>query len=637
MSENIKHECGIALIRLLKPLDYYVKKYGTALYGLDRMYLLMEKQHNRGQDGAGLASVKLDMPAGRPYIDMARSVAASPIKDVFAQTVAEIDANLSLKPELKKDEEAFWYKENVAFASEIFLGHLRYGTFGKNDIRNIHPFIRESNWKTRNLILAGNFNLTNIDELFSILVDSGQHPVQTGDTRTVLELLAKVLDRENHRLYLQYKAANINKVEISELLPKALDIEKIVREVATNWDGGFVFSGLLGHGDAFVLRDANGIRPAYYYLDDEVLVVASERPVIQTTFNVPFEDVKELEAGHLLLCKKSGEVSINPCLPKSKEGKKACSFEHIYFSRGTDAQIYQERKMLGRLMVPEILKAINYDIENTVFSSIPNTAQVAFNGMHEGLRDYCQEIQRDKILALNAIPTKEDLEKILKLHPRVDQIAVKDAKLRTFITQDDVRDDLVSHVYDVTYGLVKEHKDTLVVVDDSIVRGTTLKQSIIRILDRLGPKKIIVVSSAPQIRYPDCYGIDMAILGDFIAFQATIALLKERGLYSIIEDVYAKCKAQESLPKAEVKNYVKEIYAPFSTEEISKKIAELITSDSINAEVEVIYQSVENLHKSCPKNKGDWYFTGDYPTLGGNVVLNKALINYMEDRNIRAY
>ncbi|MEG1718428.1 MAG: amidophosphoribosyltransferase [Bacteroidales bacterium] len=634
MSEAIKHECGIAMIRLRKPLSYYEQKYGVGLYGLRKMYLLMEKQHNRGQDGAGMANIKFDMPPGETYIDVIRSNADTPIKDVFEKTFSSIKK--LVESNIEKLNDTAWLKEHVPFSGELFLGHLRYGTFGKNDIGNIHPFIRESNWKTRNLVLAGNFNLTNIDELFEDLVCCGQHPVRMGDTVTVLEKIAKLLDHENQKLYDAYKAEGLNKIQISEKMPQALDVKKIIQKVAKSWDGGFVFAGMLGYGDAFVLRDRHGIRPAYYYLDEEVLVVASERPVIQTTFNVPLEEVHELPAGNIILSKYTGEVSISPCLEKAEEIK-SCSFEHIYFSRGTDAGIYAERKKLGALLVPDVLKAIDYDLKNAVFSSIPNTAQVAFNGMRDALYSYCRSVQAEKIMALGKDLNLEKLEEILKIAPRTDQIVVKDAKMRTFITRDDERDDLVSHVYDVTYGQVREYVDTLVVVDDSIVRGTTLKQSILRILDRLGPKKIVVVSSAPQIRYPDCYGIDMAKLSDFIAFQAAVALLKERGKGSILEEVYEKTKAQMQRPKEEVKNYVREIYKPFTAEEISDKIGDLLSPKDIRAEVKVIYQSIDHLHEACPESKGDWYFSGKYPTPGGNVVVSRSFLNFMENKNKRAY
>lgn len=634
MSDAIKHECGIALLRLRKPIEYYRKKYGDSLYGLGKMYLLMEKQHNRGQDGAGMACIKFGMPPGSTYTDVVRSNSATPIKEIFQQTYSQIERLAGSDRSRYADMD--WVKQNLPFSGELFLGHLRYGTFGKNDIRNIHPFIRQSNWKTRNLIIAGNFNLTNIDELFDDLVDSGQHPVMLGDTITVLEKLAKFLDHENQRLYDKYKQAGHSKVEISAIMPEALDLKAIVKKVAEGWDGGFVFGGMVGYGDAFVIRDAKGIRPAFYYMDDEVLVVASERPAIQTVFNVPFEQVKELPAGHIILSRYSGEVEVTPCL-KTDGALAPCSFEHIYFSRGTDAEIYRERKRLGALLVPDVLKAINYDLENTVFTSIPNTAQVAYTGMREEIYAYNERQKIEAIMALGANPKKEDLERVLLFSPRMEQIVVKDAKMRTFITGDDQRKNLVNHIYDVTYGQVREYRDTLVAIDDSIVRGTTLRESILRILDRLGPKKIVIVSSAPQIRYPDCYGIDMAKLGDFIAFQATVSLLRERGLEEVLTDTYRKCKEQLEKPRREAVNHVKAVYAPFTDAEISARIAQMLKTEAIQAEVAVIYQSVENLHKACPHSQGDWYFTGNYPTPGGNAVACRAFVNYMENKNTRAY
>lgn len=634
MSENIKHECGIAMLRLRKPIEYYREKYGDSLYGLGKMYVLMEKQHNRGQDGAGMACIKFGMPPGTTYTDVVRSNSATPIKEIFQQTYAQIESLVGSDKSRYADMD--WVKNNLPFSGELFLGHLRYGTFGKNDIRNIHPFVRQSNWKTRNLIIAGNFNLTNIDELFDDLVNSGQHPVMLGDTITVLEKLAKFLDHENQRLYDQYKQAGHSKVEISAIMPQALDLKEIVRKVAQDWDGGFVFGGMVGYGDAFVIRDAKGIRPAFYYMDDEVLVVASERPVIQTVFNVPFEQVKELPAGHIILSHYNGEVDITPCLKPAGE-LSPCSFEHIYFSRGTDAEIYRERKRLGALLVPDVLKEIEYDLENTVFTSIPNTAQVAYTGMREGVYDYNERQKIEKVMALGANPKREELEKVLLFSPRMEQIVVKDAKMRTFITGDDQRKNLVNHIYDVTYGQVREFRDTLVAIDDSIVRGTTLRESILRMLDRLCPKKIVIVSSAPQIRYPDCYGIDMAKLGDFIAFQATVSLLKEQGREDILADTYRKCREQLEKPRNEAVNHVKAVYAPFTDAQISEKIAQMLRTDAIKAEVAVIYQSVENLHKACPNSHGDWYFTGNYPTPGGNAVACRAFVNYMENKNTRAY
>jgi amidophosphoribosyltransferase len=633
MSEAIKHECGIALVRLLKPLEYYLGKYGSSIYGLQKLHLLMQKQHNRGQDGAGMACVKLDLPAGKKYIDRIRSNAASPIQKIFNQTYDQFRELKEKHPQRIQD--VGWLKEHLPFTGELFLGHLRYGTYGGNAIKNLHPLKRANNWKTRNLLLAGNFNMTNNDELIQTLVDLGQFPQETSDTITVLEKIGHFLDEENERLYQELKVQGISKKEATEYIIQKLDMLPILRESAKRWDGGYVIGGLLGHGDAFVMRDPAGIRPAFYYADDEIVVAASERPVIQTALNVPIEKITELLPGHALIIKKDGfvrEEAFIQSLPK-----KSCSFERIYFSRGTDRDIYLERKKLGQLLAKPILQSIDFDLKNTVFSYIPNTASVAFQGFVEALNDFSAEQIKEKILREKQNLSRERLEVIFSQRPRIETVAVKDAKLRTFITADQQRNDLVAHVYDVTYGIVRNQKDTLVVLDDSIVRGTTLKQSIIRILDRLHPKKIIIVSSAPQIRYPDCYGIDMAKLGDFIAFRAAIALLKETHQEHIINEVYALCKAQENLPKEEVVNVVKEIYKPFTAEQISAKIAQLVTSSEIEAEVSVIYQSVENLHKAIPGHQGDWYFTGDYPTPGGNKVVNQSFINYVEGRNERAY
>ncbi|MCT4581892.1 MAG: amidophosphoribosyltransferase [Flavobacteriales bacterium] len=633
MSDAIQHECGIALLRLKKPLEFYHKKYGTAFYGLNKMYLLMEKQHNRGQDGAGIANIKFDMEPGNRYISRHRSVAQKPIQDLFSY-VNERFKKLELNdPEKLNDVQ--WLKQNEGFTGELFLGHLRYGTYGKNSIENCHPFLRTNNWMTKNLALAGNFNLTNVDELFGLLVDIGQHPKQKSDTVTVLEKIGHYLDDANQQLFEKYKAEGKSYVEISELIAQNIDIQKILQQSAVDWDGGYVMAGLLGHGDAFVLRDPNGIRPAFWYDDEEITVVASERPIIQTAFNIKWEEIQEVTPGSALIIPKNGAVEEKSVKPKLEE--KQCSFERIYFSRGTDKDIYQERLELGRLVTPKVLEAVDYDLRNSVFSFIPNTAETAYYGMLKATESYLNEIKLRKIKELGDNPKDEDLVDILSIRTRADKVMVKDAKLRTFITQDDARDDMVAHVYDITYGSVKRETDNLVVIDDSIVRGTTLKQSVIRILDRLSPKKIVVVSSAPQIRYPDCYGIDMAKLGDFIAFQAAIALLKEQGKAHIIDEVYQKSKAQVGLPKEDVVNYVKEIYAPFTDEEISEKISQLLTHKDINADVTIIYQSVADLHKAVPNNTGDWYFTGDYPTPGGNKVVNQAFVNYVEGKNVRAY
>ena len=632
MSDAIKHECGIALVRLLKPLDYYIKKYGSATYGIDKMYLLMEKQHNRGQDGAGIANIKFDVEPGQRYISRYRSNDSQPIVDIFTKINSKFEAVQHHDPNLLKD--ADWLKKNVAFTGELFLGHLRYGTFGGNSIEQCHPFLRQNNWMTRNLVIAGNFNLTNVDELFQILVEIGQHPKQISDTVTIMEKIGHYLDEGNQLLYDKFKAEGHPRIEISKLIARDLNLQKILANSAADWDGGYVMAGLIGHGDAFVLRDPSGIRPAFYYQNDEVVVVASERPVIQTAFNVSIETIHEIKPGHALIIKKNGKVSEEKV--KEPLEKRACSFERIYFSRGSDKDIYIERKQLGRNICPQILKAIDNDLENSVFSFIPNTAEISFYGMMKGLQDKLNEIKLTKIKALGSNPSDSDLQKILSLRNRIEKIAVKDAKLRTFITQDNSRDNLVAHVYDITYGTVFT-TDNLVIIDDSIVRGTTLKQSILRILDRLNPKKIVVVSSAPQIRYPDCYGIDMAKLGDFIAFQAAISLLKDHGKLAIIDETYRQCKAQEKLPKDKIVNHVKAIYDSFNAEELSKKISELLTPENINAKVEIVYQSIEGLHDACPNHKGDWYFTGNYPTPGGNKVVNNAFIYYYEGKNKRAY
>lgn len=633
MSDAVKHECGIAFVRLLKPLEYYRAKYGTSFYGVNKMYLLMEKQHNRGQDGAGIASIKLDTQPGMRYVNRLRSVAATPIKDIFETIYSEFERLGKQNPDCLTDVN--WLKENAQFTGEVFLGHLRYGTFGNHSVDYIHPFYRPNNWKTRSLLLAGNFNLTNVDELFKNLIDSGQHPVETSDTVTVLEKIGHFLDEEVQNLYNHFKNLGQSNRQITDSIAECINVESILRNASKHWDGGYAMAGMIGQGDAFIFRDPSGIRPAFYYADDEIVVAASERPVIMTTFDVKFEDVKEIAPGSALLVKKNGSYS-TPQIIEPLE-RKSCSFERIYFSRGTDKEIYQERKNLGRHLVPAVLKAVNYDLKNTVFSYIPNTASVAFRGLAEGMESYCNQLKRDQILQLKEIPSQEQLDEILKLRPRVERIAVKDVKLRTFITQDNQRDDLVAHVYDVTYGAVNSNVDTLVVLDDSIVRGTTLKKSILKILDRLEPKKIIIVSSAPQIRYPDCYGIDMAKLNDFIAFQAVIALLKDKKMNSLINEVYAACKEEVKKPKEAQQNCVRRIYEPFSAEQISAKITQLLTPSDINAEVEIIYQTIEDLHKSCPGDRGDWYFTGKYPTAGGNKVVNQSFINYIEGRNERAY
>ncbi|MGD9929169.1 MAG: amidophosphoribosyltransferase [Mangrovibacterium sp.] len=632
MSELIKHECGIALIRLRKPLSYYQEKYGTWQYGLNKLYLLMEKQHNRGQDGAGVVSVKLNLRPGQEYINRYRSIEQNPIKDVFDKV------SKSVKKAVKSGKDIndlSWVYENLPYAGELYLGHLRYGTFGNNSIDFVHPVMRQNNWKSRTLVLAGNFNLTNTDELFQKLIDLGQHPKNYTDTVTALEKVGHFLDEENQFRFRQYKNEGYSNREISPLIEKNLDVQSIVENASKDWDGGYAMAGLIGHGDAFVARDPWGIRPAHYYIDDEIVVVASERPVIQTVMNVKGDDVKQINPGEALIIKKDGSVSSQ--MVRVPHKRRSCSFERIYFSRGSDKDIYQERKELGRLLAPTILKAVNFDVKNTVFSYIPNTSETAFYGMMKGVREHLLAWKKEQIRSKNGSMPEKELEEIISLEPRVEKIAIKDVKLRTFIADDASRDDLVAHVYDVTYGVIRENEDTLVIIDDSIVRGTTLKKSILKILDRLNPKRIIVVSSAPQIRYPDCYGIDMAVLGKFIAFNAAIELLKDHNKEQVIDEVYNKCKAQQNLPKEEIVNYVKEIYRQFTPEQISAKIAELLKPEGCGAEVDIVYQSIENLHAACPNDTGDWYFTGDYPTPGGNKVVNTSFINYVEGFEGRAY
>ncbi|WP_064965934.1 amidophosphoribosyltransferase [Tenacibaculum ovolyticum] len=632
MSDAIKHECGIAMVRLLKPLQYYKDKYGTAFYGVNKMYLLMEKQHNRGQDGAGLASIKFNVEPGTRYISRVRSNQPQPIKDIFGKVNDRINGVFEEHPDKVNDVK--WQEENVPYLGNLFLGHVRYGTFGKNSIESVHPFLRQRNWKHQNLLVAGNFNMTNSKQLMDDLVELGQHPKEFTDTVTVMEKIGHFLEAEVSDLYIKAKEAGFSKKNASPYIEENLDIQRILKRSAKNWDGGYAMAGLLGHGDAFVLRDPSAIRPAFYYQDDEVVVIASERPAIQTVFNVAIDKIKEIDRGHALIIKKSGETTMAPVL--EQRVKKACSFERIYFSRGSDASIYEERKNLGKYVFPEVLKSIDDDIENAVFSYIPNTAETSFYGMMEAAEDVLNQQKTAAILAGGGKLSKEKVVDILSKRPRFEKIAIKDAKLRTFITDDSSRDDLVAHVYDITYGVVKP-TDNLVIIDDSIVRGTTLKKSIIKILDRLNPKKIVVVSSAPQIRYPDCYGIDMAKINDFIAFKAALELLKETNQYNIIDEVYAKCKKQEVSEDRDVVNYVKEVYAPFSDEEISAKIAQMLKTSDITSEVEVIFQGVDNLHKACPDNLGDWYFTGDYPTDGGNRVVNQAFINFYEGSDKRAY
>ena len=621
MSDHIKHECGIALIRLLKPLEYYHKKYGTKSYGVNKMYLMMEKQHNRGQDGAGLATVKINAKPGEKYIFRERSSAKQPIQEIFSRISERIQASDS-------------NQNNTPFQGELLLGHVRYGTFGKNNIESVHPFLRQNNWTHRNLIVAGNFNMTNNDELFENLVKLGQHPKSKVDSVTVMEKIGHFLDDAVHKIYRDLKKEGYNKQEASPLIEKRLKISKILRKASKDWDGGYAMAGLLGHGDAFVLRDPSAIRPAYFFKNDEVAVVASERPVIQTVFNTKYEDIQELEAGHSIIIKKSGKVSTIPILEQRE--RKACSFERIYFSRGSDKEIYLERKKLGELLFPKIAEAINGDLVNTVFSYIPNTAETSFYGMVHEAQKYISKQSIKKVLDSKENLSNEMLKKLFLLKPRIEKVAIKDAKLRTFIADDANRDELVAHVYDVTYGSIKE-TDTLVIIDDSIVRGTTLQKSILKILDRLNPKKVIIVSSAPQIRYPDCYGIDMAKMEDFIAFRAAIRLLKNEGKESIIKKTYQDCLKELKLPSLKMKNKVSQIYSDYSDEQISDQISKILKEGDIKSEVQVIFQPVENLHIACPKNLGDWYFTGNYPTPGGNKVVNQAFVNYYEGTGKRAY
>lgn len=633
MSDPLKHECGIALLRLKKPLQFYLDKYGTAFYGLNKMYLLMEKQHNRGQDGAGLANIKLDMEPGERYISRTRSNGQKPIQEIF-KTVNERFGEIEEEdPSLLKDVD--YLKHNAGFTGELFLGHLRYGTYGRNSIESCHPFLRQSNWMTRSLIVAGNFNLTNNDELFNVLLKIGQHPKEKSDTVTVLEKIGHFLDEENTSLYDKYKPLGYSNRDVYNLISEQISVADILKRSSEDWDGGYVMAGLIGHGDAFVLRDPNGIRPAFWYEDDEICVVTSERPVIQTAFNVSIDKIQEVKPGHALIIKKEGSVKQVEINPSTKVTQ--CSFERIYFSRPGDKDIYNERKELGRLMLPQLLKNINNDVDNSVFSFIPNSAETSFYGLIKGLEDHQNEIKFNLLKEKGGKLSDEELRTILSRRTRIEKIAIKDTKLRTFITQDDGRDDLVEHVYDITYGTVHENKDNLVIIDDSIVRGTTLKKSILRILDRLNPKQIVVLSSAPQIRFPDCYGIDMAKMGDFIAFSATIELLKEKGKQQVIDDVYQKCKVQEHLPKEQIKNYVKELYAAFSDDDISQKIAQMLKPKDNKSNVRIVFQTVENLRLACPNHTGDWYFTGNYPTPGGNKVVNKAFINYIEGSNERAY
>ena len=632
MSDSIKHECGIALLRLLKPISYYHEKYGTALYGLNKQYLLMEKQHNRGQDGVGLASIKLDQAPGERYISRVRSISNQPIKDIFGRIYANFEEARAADASIFDDVNRM--SRELPYLGELLLGHLRYGTHGKNSIEACHPFLRQNNWKTRNLVVAGNFNMTNVEELFNQLVELGQHPKEKADTVTVMEKIGHFLDEENDELVARFRAQGVDKLEMQERIGRELDIVRILKRASKYWDGGYAMAGLFGHGDAFVLRDPNGIRPAYFYRDDEVVVVASERTAILTAFNVPIDDIQPIKPGHALIIRKDGSVRMDEILEPQKPAQ--CSFERIYFSRGNDIAIYNERKKLGELLVPRILESVNLDLENTVFSYIPNTAETAFYGMVKGLEDYLNQYKAEEIAKMGNNIDAERLHWLLQLRPRVEKAAIKDAKLRTFITNDSQRDDLVAHVYDTTYGILEPGRDNLVVIDDSIVRGTTLKQSIITILSRLKPKKIVIVSSAPQIRYPDCYGIDMSRMGEFVAFRAAISLLEERGQWNLINDVYLLCKSQSKLEPNQMVNHVKKIYDQFTEAELSAKIAQLVTPAGLDVPVEVLFQTIDNLHLATAHH-GDWYFSGNYPTPGGNRVVNRAFINYIEKNNQRSY
>tara|TARA_B100000767_G_C19758115_1_gene533926 strand:+ start:695 stop:2590 length:1896 start_codon:yes stop_codon:yes gene_type:complete len=631
MSDSIKHECGIALLRLKKPLSYYEEKYGSALFGINKMYLMMEKQHNRGQDGAGFASIKFDMEPGERYISRVRSCEKQPIQDIFNQISLRIQSAIDLNPEVQKN--TTYLKQKVPYLGELMLGHVRYGTFGNNGIESVHPFLRQNNWMHRNLIVAGNFNMTNVNELFDNLISLGQHPKERADTITVMEKIGHFLDDAVAKIYKKLRKEGYNKFQASPLIAERLKIAKILRKAAKNWDGGYAIAGMFGHGDSFVLRDPVGIRPVFYYEDDEIVAITSERPVIQTVFNVPLEEIKELTPGSAIVIKKNGGVSIQEVLEPSE--KRACSFERIYFSRGSDADIYKERKQLGKLLFPKILENINHDIENTVFSFIPNTAETSFYGL---IGEAQNHLKNQIFKEINKTPIDRDkIMELLKLNPRIEKIAIKDAKLRTFITSDSSRDDLVAHVYDITYGVVKP-TDNLVIIDDSIVRGTTLRQSILKMLDRLNPKKIIVVSSAPQIRYPDCYGIDMAKLEDFVAFQAALSLHEDQGtLKETLDNIYQKCIASTEEYGSEVSNHVRALYQPFDVDQISDKIAFLLSATDLKAEVKIIYQGIDNLHAACSESKGDWYFTGNYPTPGGNRVVNRAFMNFYEGKSERAY
>src|SRR3990170_1579700 len=627
MSDQILHECGIAMIRLRKPLSYYIEKYGP-MYAVNKMYILMEKQHNRGQDGAGIANIKIDVESGHRYISRYRSIKPQPVAALFKKI------GKKYKKAQKEGKQKFrnerWLKENVAFSGELWLGHLRYGTHGLNSIENVHPFLRQNNWRSRNLVMAGNFNMTNVDELFDLLVDLGQHPKEKVDTVTVMEKIGHFLDEEVQGLFDKYKDKFSNR-EVSEIIENELSLSRMLRRACKDFDGGYTMAGMIGSGSAFVVRDPNGIRPAYFYANDEVVVVASEKPAIKTAFNIDYNQIEEIKPGHALIIDKNGDYSQNAIIPAGE--KKSCSFERIYFSRGNDPDIYKERKQLGRLLVPQVLRAINFDIKNTVFSYIPNTAETAFYGLMAGIEDYL--INKQKEIIIDKKPSVDSLEDILSFQPRIEKLVLKDVKLRTFITDDEHRDEMVAHVYDTTYEVIRKGIDTLVVIDDSIVRGTTLEKSILKMLDRLEPKKIVVVSSAPQIRFPDCYGIDMSRMGDFLAFRAMTALLKDKGKDYIMGEVYEKCIRARGHQTQQ--NHVKELYDQFTPEQISAKISEIVRPADMKASVEVVFQTVENLHKAIPHHSGDWYFTGNYPTPGGMKVVNRSYVNYMECKLVRAY
>ena len=632
MSDRLNHECGLALIRLLKPLEFYQKKYGSVSYGLNKLYLMLEKQHNRGQDGAGFASVKLNMKPGQRFMHRERSANQNPIQEIFK--LANENLIKYTKENSKFKGDIVNLKKNVPHVSELFLGHVRYGTFGQNSKDAVHPFLRQNNWMHRNLIVAGNFNMTNNNQMFQDLVDLGQHPKEMSDTVTIMERIGHFLDDSVSKIYKRLKKEGVSKIDASPIIAERIDLQKIIKKASKDWDGGYVIGGLIGHGDAFVVRDPAGIRPAFFYKDNEVVVVASERPVIQTVFNTDFDEIKEIKPGDCLIIKKSGKVFTKNVIKSNS--KKSCSFERIYFSRGSDKEIYNERKKLGKLVFPQILESIDFDLENTVFSYIPNTAEVSFYGLVHEAEKYIIDLARKKILDNKSKINDDSLKRILSFRPRIEKVAIKDAKLRTFITDDINRDELVKHVYDITYGSIKK-TDNLVIVDDSIVRGTTLQKSILKMLNRLSPKKIVVVSSAPQIRYPDCYGIDMAIMDDLIAFRAAISLFKKRFNLDILKEIYKKCVEENKKKTTQIRNVVKEIYSPFTDDQISKEISRMLKDKDINSDVEVVFQSIDNLHKACPNHLGDWYFSGDYPTPGGNKVVNRAFINYYEGLKVRAY